>query len=341
MYEHFYGLKEKPFDLTPNPRYLLLTDTHREALSNLIYGIGARNGITVVTGEAGTGKTTLIRTAFARANDRNGPAAWLYLKNPRLNRTEFLEFLASRLGIGADIASSKTRLLDEIERQLNDGLRAALIVDEAQSVPTDLLEEIRLLVNIESDTQKLLPVVLVGQPELADRLNEPALRQLKQRVGLRCSLEPLSLRETAAYIAGRIQIAGGSPAQLFTRDAVEAVYDRSRGIARTISVICDNALLTGYAEELRPVDAGLVDTVCRDFDIRSGGSTQPAAEPMAIPLPAPPSSWNTFKSSPASTSSILHISDVANTPTTTEETDPERTVSRFGKRLLRWGLRRS
>jgi general secretion pathway protein A len=268
MYERFYGLRERPFDLTPNPRYLLLTDTHREALGNLEYGISARKGITVLIGEAGTGKTTLIRTAFARASSNPGrPTSWMYLKNPRLNRSEFLEFLAARFDLPSEMAQSKTRLLDELESQLLDGRRAALVIDEAQSVPLDLLEEVRLLANIESDTEKLLPVILVGQPELATRLNEPALRQLKQRVALRCSLSPLSLRESAGYIAGRIEIGGGDPAQIFSREAVLRIYERSRGIPRTISVICDNALLTGYAEEERPVGPNLIETVCRDFDL--------------------------------------------------------------------------
>ena len=274
MYEDFYGLSERPFDLTPNPRYLLLTETHREALGNLEYGISARKGITVLTGEAGTGKTTLIRTAFERADAASGGRAgsWAYLKNPRLQQSEFIEFMASRFGLSAEAAKSKTHMLDELEKRLAGGHRGALIVDEAQSVPLDLLEEIRMLANIESDTDKLLPVVLVGQPELADRLNEPALRQLKQRVALRCTLGPLSLQETGSYIAGRITIAGGNPGQLFSREAVKAVYERSRGIPRTISVICDNALLTGYAEELRPIQAKTIESVCRDFDLQGTGA---------------------------------------------------------------------
>jgi general secretion pathway protein A len=276
MYEQFYGLNERPFDLTPDPRFLLLTAGHREALGNLELGLSARRGIAVLTGEAGTGKTTLIRTALSRANAEATatPVSWAYLKNPRLRQPEFLEFLAVRFGLSADAAISKTRLLDELEGALAGGLRAALIVDEAQSVPLELMEEIRLLANIESDTDKLLAVVLVGQPELADRLNEPALRQLKQRVALRCNLSPLTLVETGGYIAGRISIAGGKPAQLFSRQAVIAIHERSRGIARTINVICDNALLTGYAAEQRPIEAALIEAVCRDFDL-TAESTEP------------------------------------------------------------------
>ena len=179
------------------------------------------------------------------------------------------------------MAASKTKLLDELEAQLVEGRRAVLVIDEAQSVPLELLEEVRLLANIESDTEKLLPVILVGQPELADRLNEPALRQLKQRVALRCTLAALSLREAAGYIAGRIEIAGGEPGQIFSREAVLRIYERSRGIPRTISVICDNALLTGYAEEQRPVGARLIETVCRDFDLPQVGKSAAAARRAA------------------------------------------------------------
>jgi general secretion pathway protein A len=319
MYERFYGLRERPFDLTPNPRYLLLTDTHREALGNLEYGISSGKGVTVLTGEAGTGKTTLIRTAFARANSDPGrPTSWVYLKNPRLKRSEFLEFLATRFDLPREMAASKTRLLDELERQLVEGRRAALVIDEAQSVPLDLLEEVRLLANIESDTEKLLPVILVGQPELAERLNEPALRQLKQRVALRCALAPLSLRESAGYIAGRIEIGGGEPAQIFTRDAVLKIYERSRGIPRTISVICDNALLTGYAEEERPVGARLIEAVCQDFDLPPIAKAPSAVAPVELPKSL----------------------DQEEALAATAESGSDRAESGVAERLRRWGLRR-
>jgi type II secretory pathway predicted ATPase ExeA len=269
MYERFYGLRELPFDLTPNPRYLLLTDAQREALGNLEFGITRRAGVTVLIGEAGTGKTTLVRAAMAQvdASSNGNATAWAYLKNPTLSQTDFLRFLASSFGLPVDAEVSKTRLLADLERMLVGGKRAAVIVDEAQSLPHHLLEEIRLLANIESDTEKLLPVLLVGQPELAARLNEPALRQLKQRVALRCTLGPLTLHESGAYIAGRIEIAGGNPRALFSRDAVVAIHEASGGIPRTISVICANALLTGYADEQRPINRRIIETVCRDFDL--------------------------------------------------------------------------
>jgi general secretion pathway protein A len=340
MYERFYGLRERPFDLTPNPRYLLLTATHREALSNLEYGISACKGITVLTGEAGTGKTTLIRTAFARANaEREGSAAsWAYLKNPRLRRSEFLEFLVAGLGLRSKAAASKTRLLADLERMLLEGRRAALIVDEAQSVPLELLEEIRLLANIQSDTQSLLPIVLAGQPELAERLNEPALRQLKQRVALRCTLATLSFRETAAYIAGRIEIAGGHPSRIFSRQAVMTIYDHSRGIPRTISVICDNALATGYAEEQQPITAKVIDEVCRDFDLARHVTSSSAS------LTDPDTRSSELAGRRSSGPTTIGPSD-ATVVRSTEATAPNEgesdgTEPGIVERLRRWGLGR-
>lgn len=269
MYEAYYGLKERPFDLTANPRFLFLSSGHREALSNLQYGIDANKGITLLLGEAGTGKTTLIRAALEQQRGSNVRS--VYLSNPTLTRAEFYDYLATGFGLSAEAARSKTQFLRELEQTLlarrNSGGISALIVDEAQSLPHELLEEVRLLANLETMTAKLLPVVLTGQPELADRLNESSLRQLKQRVALRCSLPPFDLRETAAYVAKRIRIAGGDSASIFTREAVEAIQYGSHGIARTISVICDNALISGFALQRRPVDADVVLEVCREFDL--------------------------------------------------------------------------
>ncbi|MCL4813192.1 MAG: AAA family ATPase [Vicinamibacteraceae bacterium] len=269
MYEAFFGLNERPFDLTTNPRFLFLTAGHREALSNLHYGITSHKGVTLLLGEAGTGKTTLIRSTIEQQAGPNRRI--VYLSNPTLTRAEFLEFLADGFQLSADAATSKVRLLNELTALLT-GLRAdsglaALVIDEAQSLPLELLEEIRLLSNLETAFEKLLPVVLAGQPELADRLNEPQLRQLKQRIGLRCRLRPLEIKETAAYIAKRIKIAGGEAGSIFTIDAVRAIHRQSSGIPRTISVICDNALVSGFALQQRPIEANIVEEVGRDFDI--------------------------------------------------------------------------
>ena len=269
MYEAFFGLRERPFDLTPNPRFLLLTSKHREALSNLQYGLSSRRGLTLLVGEAGTGKTTLVRTVVG---DLEGKGALIaYLNNPTLSRNEFCEFLAASYHLSSRARTSKTALLEEMSRALGErhaaGLLTGLIIDEAQSLPLDLLEEVRLLANIETETEKLLPLVLAGQPELAERLNHPSLRQLKQRVALRCQLAPLDARETGEYIASRIRIAGGNSALVFTRQAVDCIYEHSRGIPRLVSVLCDNAMISGFAADRRPINREIVADVCRDFDI--------------------------------------------------------------------------
>jgi len=197
------------------------------------------------------------------------PGAEAPVKEVTLTRTEFVEFLAAGFGLSGDAARSKTRCLSELTEVLahrhGAGVMSALVIDEAQCLPDDLLEEIRLLANIESATEKLLSIVLAGQPEIAYRLNQPALRQLKQRIGLRCSLTALSLPETSSYIAERMRIAGGSDG-VFTDDAIAMIHERARGIPRTISVIADNALVTGFALDYRPVDREVVLEVCRDFD---------------------------------------------------------------------------
>jgi general secretion pathway protein A len=277
MYEAFFGLRERPFELTPNPRYLCRTPRHREALSNLEYGLTTARGITLLLGDAGTGKTTLIRTALESI--QKDDSLCVSVTNPTLSRGEFVQYLAEQFQLGDEAAASKSVLLLKLERLLIErrerGALTALVIDEAQSLPFDLLEEVRLLANMETDEEKLLPLVLAGQPELAERLNDPSLRQLKQRVAVRCTLAPLELQETATYIAGRIRTAGGDSARLFTREAVELIYARSRGIPRTISVICDNALITAFAAGERPVTSRLVKEVCADFDYRGDQTAGP------------------------------------------------------------------
>jgi general secretion pathway protein A len=288
MYESFYGFRERPFDLTPNPRFLVMTDVHREALSNLEYGITSRTGITLLVGEAGTGKTTLIRTALERQSSH---VHCVHVQNPALTRDEFVEMLALRFKLSNQARASKTTLLFELEEILRSrdaaGEATVLLVDEAQSLPRDILEEIRLLANIETNERKLLSVIMAGQPEVTALLNDPDLRQLKQRIALRCELRPLTLQETAGYLAGRIRAAGGVGAQVFTREAVTLIHQRSKGIPRTISVIADNGLLTGFAVGQRPVNSATVREVCRDFDLdEDGEETLPGREAVTGQTPA-------------------------------------------------------
>jgi len=278
MYLRHYGFRELPFELTPNPKYLYLTPQHREALSNLEYGLSSAKAVTVLVGEAGTGKTTLLRAALE--SDRCERVRCVYLNNPALTRAEFIETLARRFELREGTGSSKALLLEELERVLRhrrgQGEVTALVVDEAQTLSGELLEEIRLLANIETSTEKLLPLVLAGQPELSDKLEDPGLRQLKQRVALRCEVKPFELPETAAYIASRIRTAGGEAARVFTREAVMLIHEHARGIPRTISVICDNALVSGFAMNRQPVGRDIVLEIVRDFHLISPGAETPS-----------------------------------------------------------------
>jgi general secretion pathway protein A len=234
-------------------------------------------------GEAGTGKTTVIRTALQKWEGAGHLVA--YLNNPTLTRDEFVECLADAYGLPVEARTSKTRLLSSltelVTRRHAEGAITGLLIDEAQSLSDELLEEIRLLANLETATEKIFPVVLAGQPELADRLNAQGLRQLKQRIALRCVLSPLDTRESAAYIAGRIRLAGGVGGQLFTREAVVAIHERSRGIPRLINVICDNVLLSAFAANTRPATRDMVEEVCRDFDLDAEQAVDASAAPVA------------------------------------------------------------
>jgi general secretion pathway protein A len=284
MYESYYGLRERPFNLSPDPRFLYLSPQHREALGNLKYGVMASRAITLLTGEAGTGKTTVLHSALAEAE---GQTSYVVLSNPTLTRGEFVTWMASTFGLSADASASKGLWLLELEAVLKErqakGSITALVIDEAQSLPLDLLEEVRLLSNMETDSEKLLPIVLLGQPELADRLNQPELRQLKQRVALRCELKPFDLDAAARYIGRRITCAGGTPSTVFTRDAVIAVHQAANGIPRTMNVLCDNALLSGFAAAVRPVGRKIIHEVCNDFAF-GVGEPSPAVEPASPSL---------------------------------------------------------
>jgi len=281
MYETFYGLAERPFELTPNPRYLLLTPRHAEALTMLEYGCSRHNGLTLLIGEAGTGKTTLVYAAL-ESPQRSAHACNVFLGNPALTRGEFFEFLAAGFGLSGDAARSKSRFLIELSQSLTErreaGGTSALIIDEGQCLSDELLEEIRLLANLATASETLISIILIGQPELAARLNASAMRQLKQRVALRCTLTSLDQTETTAYITTRVRVAGGDAATILTRPAIDAVYGASGGIPRTISVICENALISGFALRQRPIDTDIIVEVCRDYDIEP-----PDSRPKPVP----------------------------------------------------------
>lgn len=286
MYEGFYGLSELPFELTANPKYLFLTPRQREALSILQYGLLSAKSITVLIGEAGTGKTTLIKAALE--SERCRQVRCIYLNNPALHRDDFIRLLALKFEIGAELGGSKALVLERLEVLLRErrerGEITALVIDEAQSLSIEMLEEVRLLANIETPSAKLLPVVLAGQPELGARLEDPKLRQLKQRVTLRCQLEPFDIKDTAAYVASRFSNAGGVASRVFTREAIILIHENACGIPRTINVICDNALVSGMALGRQRVDRAIVNEVCRDLQLKSNGErSSPARDQAAEP----------------------------------------------------------
>jgi len=267
MYTDFYGLKELPFALTPDPRYLYFTPSHTEVMANLHYGIESGRGLIVVIGEVGTGKTTLLRWMMRRLD----PTAMVaYLFNPRLSVAEFYQYLAALFNIGA--WESKSDLLIELgkilEARHNRGLRTVLVIDEGHGLSTQVLEEIRLLCNFESDTAKHLQIVLTGQPELREVMNQPELRQLKQRVALRCEISALpNVEETAHYISWRLKVAGWTNTELFSPGAIDYIFRCSAGIPRNINNLCDNALLNGFASIAPVISRGIIEQVAKTFDM--------------------------------------------------------------------------
>ncbi len=267
MYAEFYGLKEMPFALTPDPRYLYFTPSHTEVMANLHYGIESGKGLIVVTGEVGTGKTTMLRWVMQRL-DRTVLVAYIF--NPRLSVPEFYQHLATLFDI--QNWESKSDLLIELGKVLESrhsrGLRTVLIIDEAHGLSTSVLEEVRLLCNFESDTAKQLQIVLTGQPELRTVLNNPDLRQLKQRVSLRCDVKALpNVEETAQYINSRLKVAGALRADIFSPGAVDYIFRCSEGIPRNINNLCDNALLNGFAASEPIISRAAVQEVAETFDV--------------------------------------------------------------------------
>ena len=267
MYAEFYGLKEVPFALTPDPHFIYFTPSHTEVMANLHYGIESGKGLIVVTGEVGTGKTTILRWMMQRL-DRTVLVAYVF--NPRLSVTEFYQHLASLFDVQK--WETKPELLVSLGLVLDSrhsrGLRTVLIIDEAQGLSPAVLEEIRLLSNFESDTAKQLQIVLTGQPELRDVLNYPELRQLKQRVALRCKIKPLSsIDETDRYITSRLLASGAERTDIFSRDAVEYIYRYAEGIPRNINNLCDNALLAGYAAGELTIGRSIVEEVAESLDM--------------------------------------------------------------------------
>ena len=267
MYIDFYGLKELPFALTPDPRFIYFTPSHTEVMANLHYGIESGKGLIVVTGEVGTGKTTMLRWVMKRL-DRTVMVAYIF--NPRLSVTEFYQHLATLFDI--QNWETKSDLLFELGKVLDArhsrGLRTVLIVDEAHGLSPQVLEEIRLLCNFESDTAKQLQIVLTGQPELRDVLNYSELRQLKQRVALRCEIRALpNVEEVAQYISSRLKVAGARDADIFSPGAIDYIFRCTAGIPRAINNLCDNAMLNGFAASEPIISKAMIQEVAETFDV--------------------------------------------------------------------------
>ena len=266
MYKTFFQLESNPFGSSPDPRFLFMMPHTREALAGLEYGISARKGFIVLTGEVGTGKTTLLRRALGAFEERVKTA---FVFNPRLEVLDFLEFVLSDFGL-VPAARTKSGMLLQLNRWLIECFRhqetCVIVVDEAQNLSWELMEEIRLLTNLETSSEKLVQIILSGQPELEDRLRQADVRQLRQRIALWCRTQPLTGQQTADYIAKRLQIAGAQKT-IFLPDAVGLIFRASHGIPRVINLICENALILGYVEQEREIRAGLVAKVVEDLDL--------------------------------------------------------------------------
>jgi general secretion pathway protein A len=259
MYLSFYGLKEKPFNTTPDPRFLFLTPGHREALAQLVYGVQENKGFLVLTGEVGTGKTTLLQSLLQRLD---GNTAVAFVFNSTLPFDGLLEYMLEDFGVtkaGETRAQRLFTLNNFLIERRRTGQNTVLIIDEAQNLDAPTLEQVRLLSNFETPTDKLLQILLVGQPELRAKLELPELRQLRQRIGLRCKVPPLTAKETADYIRARLRLAGRRNPHLFTDRALERIADYVRGIPRLVNIVCDHCLLIGYADQVPTIDRDIVD----------------------------------------------------------------------------------
>lgn len=270
MYESHFGLTEKPFSLTPNPRFLYLSRTHQEALAHLRYGLENRVGFIAVTGEVGTGKTTILRLLFDQLDETRFRLAMIF--NPCLSAMELLRNVNREFGLPAR-KHSNLALVEELNQFLlaenRSGRIPVLVIDEAQNLETDVLEQIRLLSNLETDSDKLIQIVLVGQPELDDLLGRPELRQLAQRISVRCRLDPLDHQENCHYIRHRLQT-GGVFGDLFDAKAMAAVFRWSGGVPRLINVLCDRALLCAYAGDQHKVSLSEVRQATAELDHAEG-----------------------------------------------------------------------
>lgn len=268
MYKSFFGLKENPFNVNPDPRFLFLTKEIEEALTGLMYGIQTRKGFITLTGEVGTGKTTLINRLLDWLHHRRARTAFLF--NSRMNSNQLFDFILAEFDIECE-SKSKSQQLLKLNQWLLDRYRAGetvvLVIDEAQNLTYPVLEEIRLLTNLETSTEKLLQIVLSGQPELEEKLKLPQLRQLRQRIMLRCKTAPLTKEQTHEYITERLRIAGAAGEPIFSQGAMDAVHIYSLGIPRVVNLLCEHSLVNAFVDQQRPIKSKIVEEVAREFQL--------------------------------------------------------------------------
>jgi type II secretory pathway predicted ATPase ExeA len=281
MYKNFFGLKELPFNFSPDPRYLYRTKAVEEALAALTYGIESGKGFLLLTGEVGTGKTTLLNRLLDWLRERDVLTAFVF--NSQLSSAKQLfDFMMADFGIPCE-SRLKTHVLLKLNSWLLERHRAGkttvLIVDEAQNLPEVLLEEIRLLTNLETSSEKLLQIVLSGQPELEDKLNRPQLRQLLQRIVFRCRTVPLTEDETYGYVFERLRIAGANGTPIFSKDAMDSIQKYSKGIPRVVNLLCEHALINSFAEQIKPVPAKVVEEIAREFNLGEFAPSPPTTRP--------------------------------------------------------------
>ena len=273
MYNAFFGFSENPFSLSPDPAFFYRSEQHEEALANLVYGVQARKGFIVLSGEVGTGKTTMLECLRDYLEAQYMEFAFIF--NSRINTDQFFEMIAYDLDLPCP-RTSKTEVLFALNQllveQAQEGRTVVLIVDEAHNLEWDVLEEIRLLGNLENRNGKLLQIILAGQPELDRKLDAPNLRQLKQRIVLRCNLQPFTLRDAMEYMESRLEIAGMPKQEIFSEEMMAEIHLRSQGIPRLINAICDNLLLTAFAQESKVSTVDMLDEVCKDMRLEWPGS---------------------------------------------------------------------
>jgi type II secretory pathway predicted ATPase ExeA len=265
MYKSFFGMRACPFGSSPDPRFLYVMPQIRETLACLQYGIAARKGFVVMTGEVGTGKTTLLKTVLSRFDSDRVSTAFVF--NPRLDVLDLFEFVLTDFGI-TPIARTKSAMLIQLNRWLVERFRnngvCVIVIDEAQNLSGELLEEVRLLTNLETSSEKLVQIVLAGQPELEEKLRDPSVRQLRQRVWMWCKTRSLTSQETEAYIGQRLQAAGATD-RVLTDDAVHLVHAYSKGVPRLINLICEHALISAYVEQVKPVPVRIIEAAALEL----------------------------------------------------------------------------